>query len=474
MGLLDLISFRRAAPKPKPPAVELRGLSDGTGPWSAFINPEAVTPEVAIRTTAILANVRFLSQSVASMPLRVIRTSADGRKSAATDLPCYGVLTDTPNATQSLYEWVESTIYHTALWGNAYSRIVPSVTGGFCSALELMHPSRMKPGRMSDGSVGYRYYYPQGAGPQGQTGWVPFSQDEILHVRWLSDNGIVGLVPSTLCNTSVALARELDISARAFWANGARPDLVIETEETLNQEAVDKFRAQWREIYGGSSKRGGAAILPRKATLKTIDSNSNEASEFSQLRRDVTAEVATIYGVPGSLVGVRDAMKYATTEQEHLSAQVWCLLPWEKRLEGAINRTILTPLRSGPLYVGCKAKVDNRGLLRGDSAARGALYDVMAKWGGMQPAEMRDLEDLPELDEPAQKETYIQSGFVPLRKAADQSLSEAQVSSLLAVLAAVSAGTLAAPAAEAVIAAAYPTLADSASTIVAGAKGVAA
>ena len=163
-------------------------------------------------------------------------------------------------------------------------------------------------------------------------------------------------------------------------------------------------------------------------------------------------------------------MKYATTEQEHLSAQVWCLLPWEKRLEGAINRTILTP-RSGPQYAGVKCKVDNRGLLRGDSAARGALYDTLAKWGALRPAEMRDLEDFPELDEPAARETYIQSGFVPLREAADASLSEAQVSSLLAVLAAVSAGTLAAPAAEAVIAAAYPTLSDSAASIVAGAKG---
>lgn len=465
-----MIPFLRTRPVPPAPAVELRGLSDGSGPWSTFISADAVTPEVAVRTTAILSCVRFLAQSVASMPLRVIRTTTDGRKSNAVDLPCYSVITDTPNATQSLYEWMESTIYHTALWGNAYSRIVPGIDGGFCSAIELLHPSRMKPGRMSDGSIGYRYLYPQGAGPNGQTGFVDFAQDEILHPRWISDNGIVGLVPSTLCATSVALARELDIAARAFWSNGARPDIVIETDETLNQPAIDAFRDQWRQIYGGSRNRGGAAILPKKSKLVTIESNSNEASEFSQLRRDVTAECATIFGVPGSLVGVREAMKYATTEQEHLSAQVWCLLPWEKRLEGAINRTILTP-RSGPQYAGVKCKVDNRGLLRGDSAARGALYDTLAKWGALRPAEMRDLEDFPELDEPASRETYIQSGFVPLREAADSSLSETQVSSLLAVLAAVSAGTLAAPAATAIIAAAYPTLSDSAASIVAGAKG---
>ena len=468
MGLLDI--FRRSAPPQPAPPLELRGLSDGSGPWSAWIRPESVTPEVAIRTTAILACVRFLAQSTASMPLRVIRTLPDGRKAAATDLPCYQVLTETPNGWQSLYEWVETTIYHTALWGNAFSRIVPSTTGGFCSALEPLHPSRMTVSRMSDGTLGYRYLYPQGSGPRGETGWVEFTQDEILHTRWISDNGFLGMVPSSLCATSVALARKLDQAATSFWQNSARPDVVIETQETINDDAIRAFRRQWNEIYGGTANRGQAAVLPKKATLRTIDSNSNEASEFSALRRDVTAECATVYGVPGTLVGVREAMKYSTTEQEHLSAQVWCLLPWERRLEGAINRTILTP-RSGPLYAGVKAKVDNRGLLRGDSAARAALYDAMAKWGALQPAEMRDLEDLPQLDDPASKETYIQSGFVPLRVAADSSLTDGSVTTILAILAAVSAGTLAAPAAEALIVASFPQFdPTAASAIVAGAQ----
>ena len=468
MGILDL--FRRSAPpRPAAPSLELRGLSDGTGPWSAMIRPEAVTPEVAIRTTAILACVRFLAQSVASMPIRVVRTLPDGRKEIARNIPCYDVLTDSPNGWQSLYEWLETTIYHTSLWGNGYSRIVPSVAGGFCSALEPLHPSRMTVSRMSDGTIGYRYLFPDGTGPGGKSGWIPFAQDEILHVRWLSDNSFRGMVPSALCATSVSLARKLDQAATNFWDNSARPDVVIETSETLNDDAIRAFRNQWREIYGGPQARGNAAVLPKKATLRTIEGNSNEASEFSQLRRDVTAECATVYGVPGTLVGVREAMKYSTTEQEHLSAQVWCLLPWERRLEGAINRTILTP-RSGPLYAGVKAKVDNRGLLRGDSAARGALYDVLAKWGALQPAEMRDLEDFPEIDDPAAKKTYIQSGFVPLGVAADTSLTDGSVTTILAILSAVSAGSLAAPAAEALIAASFPQIDPAAaSSIVSGA-----
>lgn len=468
MGLLDI--FRRPRPvEPLPGSPDLRSLSTGSVPLSAHVAASSVTPEVAIRTVAILACVRFLSQALASMPLRVVRTLPDGRKEHATDLPCYTVLTKSPNSWQSRYEWVETLVYHTALYGNSYSLIVPSTAGGFCSALEPLHPSRMQVLRLSDGTAGYRYMHAPVDAAGGRTGWVDYRQAQILHVRWISDNSRVGMVPGELCATSVALARKLDQAAIGFWDNNARPDVVIETTESLNDEAIRAFRAQWREIYGGAGKRGSAAVLPKKATLRTIEGNSSEANEFSQLRRDIVAEVATVFGVPGTLVGVREAMKYSTTEQEHISAQVWCLLPWCCRLEGAIDRTVLTP-ESGPRYVGVASKLDNKGLMRGDTAARAAMYDTLAKWGAIRPEEMRDLEDLPELDEPAAKETYIQSGFVPLRVAADSSLTDAAVGTLMSIVETVATGGITASAAEALILTAYPTITpEQAKAIVAGA-----
>jgi len=398
---------RRPRAKATPNIISLRGLTSAE-PWGSA--SWSIGPDTAIQVTAILACVRFLAQSVASMPGHVMRTLPSGRKDVANDLPVSYVLRKRPNAWQSFYEWVELTVYHAALHGNAYSRIL-SGDRGFCSELRPIHPTRVEPIRLSDYSVGYRVLEADGQ-------WRTYDSSKILHVRWLSDNGMVGMVPAELCGTSVALARKLDTAATAFWDNSARPDLVLETTETIPPEAVEQLRRQLREVYGGASKRGSAAVLPKKVTLKPIEGNSQEANQFMELRKSIVPDVARAYGVPSTLIGDSDMARWSNVEQEFLTAQVFCLLPWQKRIEGAIDRTILSTYQEDgdDVYY----KLDNRGLLRGDTAARVQLMQFMANTGAITPNEIRDLEDFPLLDEPAADQTYIQLGFSTLAAAASQ------------------------------------------------------
>ncbi|CAB4184697.1 COG4695 Phage-related protein [uncultured Caudovirales phage] len=469
MGLLDSILRRRpsAVSRESGTSFELRGA--GFEGWNQFISPDAITPEVAIRVTSILACVRFIAQGVASMPVRILREDPDGDCKPAVDLPCYRTLVHRPNSWQSPYEYRETSIYHTALYGNAYSRIIPDVKrGGFCAALHPLHPTRVRVHRLSDGTLGYKYVEPKGT-------TLDLRQDEIVHYRWLSDNSYAGMVPSDLCSTSLALARKLDQAATAWWDNSARPDVVIETSETVNEEAIRTFRQMWREIYGGPRARGAVAILPKKSTLRTIESNAAEAGQYSQLRRDIALEVANVYGVPGSLVGIREVKSYNTTEQEHLSAQVWCLLPWECRFEGAWDRCLLSHEDEDPRFRGVYAKFDDTARLRADTETRSKLYDVLAKWGAVSPNELRTMEDLPRLDDPAADRTFIQSGFTTLENAADTSMTDGQLAQLVEILSRVGAGTLPGDAAELLVIHVWPQIPPAAvAKMVAGALAIAA
>lgn len=466
MGFLDYVR-RRPSSEPRRVAgepFELRAAGDGMGGWGQFISPDAITPEVAIRVTAILACVRFIAQGVATMPLRVCRRLPSREVVEAVDLPCYRTLTRRPNSWQSPYEYRETSIYHCALYGNAYSRIVANVAGsGYCDALIPLHPTRVRVHRMTDGTLGYRYIAPDGKPTE-------LRQDDIVHYRWLSDNGYAGMVPSDLCATSLALARKLDQSATSWWDNSARPDVVIETAETVNEDAVRTFRQVWREAYGGPRARGSVAILPKKSTLRTIESNTAEASQLAELRRDIQSEIANVYGVPGSLVGVRDAMKWSTTEQEHLSAQVWCLSPWQQRFEGAIDRCVLGHDDEDRRFRGVFAKLDDVERLRADTETRAKLYDTLAKWGAISPNEMRDAENIPRLEDEAADRTFIQSGFTTIANAADTSMTDGQLAQLVTILGQVTAGTLAPEAAEIVLATCLPNISnEQAAAMVAGA-----
>lgn len=368
-------------------------------------NSNSVTAETAIRVTAILACVRFIAQSIASMPLHIFRTMPDRRKQLASDLPVYGVLCKRPNGWMSQYEWLEIMGHHTALYGNGYSRIVPG-DRGFCSELIPLHPSRMTVKRLSDGSLSYVYLTEQNQ-------LKPYGQDEILHFRWLSDNGYTGMMPAELCATSVQLARKLDTAASAYWDNSGRPDVVLETAESIPQEAVEQLRRQWRDTFAGAKNKGKTAVLPRKVTAKTLVGNSAESAQMMDLRASIVSECARAFGVPSTLVGDVAMAKYSNVEQEYLSAQVFCLLPWQRRFEGAIDRSILSTYGDA-VY----AKLDSRGLLRGDSVARAQYYQTLFNLAAISPNEIRSLEDLDLLEDPAADLTYMQLGFAPLHVAA--------------------------------------------------------
>jgi HK97 family phage portal protein len=357
----------------------------------------------AIRVSSILAVVRWLAQAVAIMPVQVLRTLPDGRKEDA-NLPCSYTLRKRPNGWQSAYDFYQLIAYWTALHGNAYARVM-SGPRGFCSELRPMHPTRVKVSRNLDYSLTYEFWSDTGA-------WEVI-REPVIHWRWLSDNGVVGMAPSELCGTSIVLARQLDIAAQSFWANSARPDMVMELQEKIPDEAMAALRAQLREIYGGPKNRGSVAVLPKKTQLKPIESNSMEANQYQELRDSILPDIARAWGVPSTLVGDHKMARYSNVEQEHLSAQTWCLLPWARRMEGPLDM-MLQPVYGEDVY----ARLDNRGILRADTAGRVQLYQALFNMGALKPQELRELEDLPLLEDPAADETYMQLGFSTLANAA--------------------------------------------------------
>jgi len=473
-----------------PRVIQIRASSVGTpGMWGDIL-PSAVGPETAVRISSIFGVVRWIAQAVGICPMQIMQELPDGRKQKA-DIPAAYTLRKRPNVWQSAWDFYTLQAYWTALHGNGYARVV-SGERGWMTQLIPLHPSRVKVEQSAaDYTLTYKFWNDKGI-------WEPLT-DRVLHWRWISDNGIVGHAPAEMNATSINLARQLDTAATAFWSNSARPDMVLETDEKVPDAAVDAIRSMLQEAYGGAANRGRAAVLPKKTRLKPIDSNSMEASQFQELRDAILPDVCRHWGVPSTLLGDAKMNKYSTVEQEHLSAQVWCLLPWARRMESPIDMA-LQPVYGENVY----AKLDTRGILRADTAGRAALYQSLWNMGAITPNEIRDREDFELLDTEAANQTYVQLGFSTLDAAAAQAgaaggmppaavttttditttdspvdsttdplaaaasgadlaataLNGAQVTALLEVLNKIAAGTIDKDAAVALITAAFPTITE--------------
>ena len=417
--------------KPKAPrrriatetVMDERGIEALTYGYHGLRGSDIVTPESAKSVAAVFACCRFIAQAVACMPGRIIRTNADGSKERVTDtsprpISAYRALCEQPNGWMSLFDFKQLQIFHACLYGRAYARKIAGA-GGLVTSLVPLHPSRMKrPVMQDDGTLIYPYLL-----PDGKTDNIP--QSEIVHLKWISDDGIEGMPPSEICGNTIALAQALDRSTVAFWRNNARPDLFLESSENIPIEAVDRLRQQMSDLYGGPDNRGRPAMLPKGVKATPIAGNSAESMQMIDQMDSIVANCARIWGLPSTLLGDYRMAKFSNVEQEFLTAHVFCLQPWALRYEGAYDLSIMQVYRQGSPRDGITPdrvhfKLDPRGLLRADTAARTGLYQSLFNMGAITPNEIRSLEDFDLLDTPAADKTYMQLGFSTLDAAAAQ------------------------------------------------------
>ncbi|MBC7618298.1 MAG: phage portal protein, partial [Candidatus Saccharibacteria bacterium] len=179
-----------------------------------------VTPDAAMRLTAVWSCVRVLSETLASMPFRLYRNKPNGGKEIITDHPLVKLFCKAPNSFQTPFEWREMLQAHIVLRGNAYCQIITG-PGGVIAELQPIHPDRIKVEMLKDG--GYRYQVLQ---PNATT--KPLSRGEVWHLRGLSFDGITGLSPIELARDAVGMGLSAQEYGARFFQNDARPGGVIE------------------------------------------------------------------------------------------------------------------------------------------------------------------------------------------------------------------------------------------------------
>jgi HK97 family phage portal protein len=321
----------------------------------------SVSPETALECSAVLACVRVLSESIASLPMGVYRRLPGGGKEIAEDQHLHEVLCYQPNSWMTGFEYRELMQSWLLLWGNAYSYIKPGRTGAVEELIPL-HPSRMEVKRLSNGKL--RYYYTEPTTPiKPEVKVTEYRQDEIFHLRWLSSDGVTGFVPTTLSRDSIGLARATEMHSSSFFGNGAIAGTYIETDQPHKPEALQRFKQQWDEAHRGPDKSFKTVVMPYGFHKKS-DPVDNQSAELIATRRYQLEDVIRAYRVPPHLVGDFSNVRFSTAEQSAIDFVTFSLIPWCRRWEMACRRDLVVDDKNYFVHF------DTNALLAGDYQAR--------------------------------------------------------------------------------------------------------
>lgn len=357
------------------------------GSFTSFGSPlfeggSTITSDAVLSIAAAYAAIQLLSRSVAVLPLVLYRRTNDEGRERATEHPLSRVLRLRPNQWQTHFSFWEGSTASCLLKGNSYAQIIRS-KGGFILELRPIHPSRVLKVEQLEGTGELQYEILLANGER-----KILSQRDILHLKTLSTDGLVGLSPIAATRRVFETALTTDEHAQLMFKNRARPSGVLTHPAKISKEAQERLRSSFQNNYGGENSYK-VSVLEEGMTFTPI-TMSAEDTQFIEQRRFSVEEIARIYGVPPDFIGDLSRATFSNIEHMSLRYVVYSLLPWLKKLEEELTVALLSPDEQEEYFI--EFLVD--GLLRGDLKTRYEAYAVGRNNGWLSANDVRRMENM--------------------------------------------------------------------------------
>jgi HK97 family phage portal protein len=369
MGLFDRLSKRANDPIVEFVNEEVVFLE---GPYSG----ERVDAKSSMSLVPVWACVQLISGALASLPIRVYRTDANGTKYESPNHRTAKLLAN-PNPYMSGDELIECASSHLQLWGNAFLFKVKN--GGQVDELWPLDPSRIKVTQSKEGTPLYVL--------DGKKG--PYTQDTILHIRGLSWDGLVGLSPIQQAYQTLGNYKAAERFQGRFWANNATPGGVLTHPSRLSPDAAKRLRAQWTSAHAGNNSSSTAILEEGMSyvplTLPIADARLLESIEANVL------DCARLWQVPASMLQAspgKQGLHYTSTEMEYEHFVRFTLRRWLSRIEKSLqrDRDLFSPVGLGSQFT---VAFDTSDLTRGDNKTIADINIALFKEGIITKDEVR-------------------------------------------------------------------------------------
>lgn len=315
-------------------------------PFGAILPGDAATGRIQTRDFPAMVKAdndwvyrcaRVNAENIAKVPLRLYRRST-GEEVA--EHPFLDLLRNV-NPDQGQFDLFEATELFLELVGNSYWYVAPTFmenpvtqrrVPGELWPLQAQHV-RIVPGR-SRLVDGYIYRMP------GATA-VAFEPEEILHFRFPSAESLYyGKGPVEGGRAAVNTHESMAAYEAALFRNMARPDGALVTDKDLAVEQIRALRAEWARIHQGPERSGNVAILQRGLKYEAMGTTPKELDYLAGKAYN-REQIASMFGVPLSKLGIEVAADRAAAEAHDLTYQKETILPRLERLSSKINERLL-------------------------------------------------------------------------------------------------------------------------------------
>lgn len=214
-----------------------------------------------------------------------------------------------------------------------------------------------------------------------------YTEDEVIYIPYLSADGKRGKSPLSVARESCEAVQSMTRHLSNFYKKGAVKKGALKLTQPISDENKRKLKKQWADLYGGSDNSGDIAILDDGMEWADISLPLSDA-QFVESRRLTALDIATIFNVPGSSVGLSQE-KYSNLQEINDRFIQDVVAPDCINIEEAHNFSCFLDTENN--YY---AKFNISAGMRGSPEKRVAYYEKMLQIGVMTINEVRALEEM--------------------------------------------------------------------------------
>lgn len=315
----------------RPDRQEERALTRDTLP-SVFFPTTTAGPSVSVQGAMALADawacVRAIANAAACLPLHVFVRQSDGGR-VRFDGPLSRLL-ERPAPAFTRSSLVGTLTAHLALRGNAFLGLFRDGEG------EVVQLGPLDPGSVEVRVVGGIPLYVF-TGPDGRR--QDLTERDVIHVRTLSLDGVVGRSPVEAGRNTLGLNAALAEHAGATMANSATISGLISVEDSPSAaDQVEALRQDLGKRHQGAKNAGRIGIASGAVKFTALSMSPADVELIGQ-RELSTREVCRIWNCPPWILGTSsgDSLTYSTTREQRQGFLDLCVNGYLVAIEEALS-----------------------------------------------------------------------------------------------------------------------------------------
>lgn len=176
--------------------------------------------------------------------------------------------------------------------------------------------------------------------------------------------------------------------------NGSLPLAVLKSETQLSDEALERVKGDFEQLYTGGENAGKTILLEEGLEYDTVSLKPNEL-ELTESKKAALSDIARLFNIPESMINA-NANKYNSNEENNIHFLQYTLEPIITNIEKALNKTMLLESEKQQGYY---FKFDTSVILTVTEKEKAEIAQTLNSTSAVSQNEIRKVLGLPKLED---------------------------------------------------------------------------